>query len=155
MSILKITLIGLSLSSSLLNAEFLSVQVKKTVLRDKPSFLGKSIAKLSYADQVESAATQNDWSKVKTIKGESIGWVHSSALINKTIILSSRGKLTNSSVSQSEVLMAGKGFNKEVESAYKKKNAKLDFTLVNKIERANAVSAKRLISFAKDGKLSI
>ena len=77
MSILKITLIGLSLSSSLLNAEFLSVQVKQTVLRDKPSFLGKSIAKLSYADQVESAATQNDWSKVKTIKGviNELNWV--------------------------------------------------------------------------------
>lgn len=155
MSFSKINLILLLLVPGLLSAEVLSVQVKQTYLRSKPSFLGNSITKLVYAQQVEDKKVQNGWHFVTSLKSGVSGWVHQSALSEKTIVLNSSQKLSNSSVSQSEILMAGKGFNKQVEAEYKKQNSKLNFTLVDKVEKSNNISTAKLIRFAKNGKLSI
>jgi len=151
----KIILVSLVILPSLLGAETLSVQVKQTVLRSKPSFLGKLVAKLKYADRVQSQKSKNGWNYVKTLDGAKAGWVSSSALIDKKIVLSSSKKLSNSSASQSEVLMAGKGFSKEVESEYKKTNKELNFAQVDRIEKIKPISRTKLINFAKNGKLNI
>ena len=155
MNFSKSILVSLVLLSSLLNAEMLSVQVKHTFLRSKASFLGKSITKLSYGEQVQSKEIKNNWYQVEVLKNGSIGWVHSSALIDKMIVLKTSNRLSTTSVSQSEVLMAGKGVNKQVESEYRKQNNRLNFKLVDKIENTKAVSRSQLIRFAQNGKLSI
>lgn len=141
--------------SALFSGELLSVQVKQTYLRSKPSFLGRSVSKVVYAQQVEDIKGKNGWDYVKNIKNGVKGWVHNSALTKKTIVLNSSEKLTDSSVTQSEVLMAGKGFSKEVESEYKKQNSKLNFSLVDKIEKNDNVSRTKVIRFANNGKLHI
>jgi len=141
-------------SPTFIYAELLSVQVKKTFLRAKPSFLSKVIVKMSYAQQVQSQRVKGSWNLVKSIPNGTLGWVHSSALSEKTIVLRSSGKLEDSSVSQSEVLMAGKGFNKEVENEYKQQ-VQLNYKLVDTIEKSQSISKSQLIRFAKNGKLSI
>ena len=151
----KVALICLIILPIALQAGTLSVQVKQTILRAKPSFLGKAIAKLSYAQKVQETSLKNGWYFVKSLDSGIKGWVHSSALSAKTIALSSSDKVSNTDVSQSEVLMAGKGFNKQVEEEYKKKNNSLNFSLVDKIERSNPVSRKSLNSFVNYGKLKI
>lgn len=145
----------LVLSPTFIYAELLSVQVKKTFLRAKPSFLSKVVLKMSYAEQVENQRVEGSWNLVRSIPNGTLGWVHSSALSEKTIVLKSSGKLEDSSVSQSEVLMAGKGFNKEVEEEYKKQDTTLNYKLVDTIEKTQSISSSDLIRFAKNGKLSI
>jgi len=154
MYFLKIVIAFLILSS-LSYAELLSVQVKHTFLRDKPSFLGKPILKLDYANQVENTKLQNGWHLVKSLKSGTVGWVHDSALSDKAIVLNSSQKVSTTSVSQSEVLMAGKGFNKQVETEYTKGKDNLNFSAVNKLESMKPQSINELSRFAKNGKLSI
>ena len=67
-------------------AKTMSVQVKKCQLRNKPTFLGKVVTKLSYADQVTVEQKQNSWVKVGH-SGQKDGWIHISALSEKEIIL--------------------------------------------------------------------
>jgi hypothetical protein len=136
-------------------ADVLSVQVKQTLLRTKPSFTAPSLSTLSYAEQVELSSSENGWKSVKALKNGTLGWVHESALTTKTIVLQNSSKLSNSSVSQSEVLMAGKGFNKEVESEYKKQHTTLNFSSVDVIEKTPPITSKNVSTFAKAGNLNL
>jgi len=43
----------------------MNVQVKETVLRDKPSFMGTTVAKLQYGDQLIVTGEQSGWSQAK------------------------------------------------------------------------------------------
>ena len=139
----------------LMCADVLSVQVKQTLLRAQPSFTAASLGTLGYAEQVELQNSENGWKNVKTLKSGTLGWVHESALTTKTIVLQNSSKLSNSSVSQSEVLMAGKGFNKEVESEYKKQHTTLNFSLVDQIEKNPPLKPEHLSTFAKTGNLNL
>ena len=154
MLFLKITLIGLIILPITVQAVMLSIQVKQTTLRSKPSFLGKTIQNLSYAQKVEEKKIQNGWHYVKTLDSGVDGWLHGSALSTKEIVLSVTGKVSTD-VSQSEVLMAGKGFNKQVEDAYKKTNNSLNFSLVDTIEKTKLISNESLNNFVNNGKLKI
>ncbi len=151
----KVILLSFLIVPTISNAQTLSVQVKETYLREKPSFLSKQKAKLSYAQQVYSQREKNSWHFIKTIKGDSQGWVHNSALSKEVIALQSSDKLANTSVSQNEIIMAGKGFNKSVEDAYKKDNKNLDYETVDAIEKAKPINTTTLIHFAKNGKLNL
>jgi len=155
MNVAKVFLAIALIIPALLSAETLSVQVKKSFLRSKPSFLGKTVVKVVYAQQVEKKSSKNDWYLVKSLKSGKSGWIHSSALSTKAIVLSSSDKLEDSSVTQGEILMAGKGFNKEVEQEYKKQNSSMNFSQIDAIEKDYSVSRTDLIKFANNGKLNI
>jgi len=151
----KTMIASVVLLPTLLCAEIVSVHVKQTLLRANPSFVSPSLSTLTYAEQVESQKSENGWKYVTSLKSGTLGWVHESALSSKTIVLQNTSKLSNTSVSQSEVLMAGKGFNKEVEKEYKKQHTTLNFTLVNQIEKTPSLQPQQLTTFANNGKLSL
>lgn len=144
----------LLLSSSILLADTMSVQVKNTYMRTTPSFLGKKIIQLKYADAVSVNKEQNNWINVFFPDKNKNGWIHSSALSNKRIVLKESTASTNQVASKSEIVMAGKGFSKEVEDEYKQQNKSLNYTLVDKIEKT-AVSNTSLLKFAKNGSLHL
>jgi hypothetical protein len=52
-----------------------------------------------------------------------------------------------------EVVLAGKGFSKEVEQQYKKDDASLRYDRVDDVERNARVSAVEVRQFVKDGGL--
>ena len=130
----------------------MSVQVKKCQLRNKPSFLGKIVANLNYADRVTVENEQDDWFKVKPENVSTSGWVHVSALSSKKIVLKQGSKDVTSAASSDELALAGKGFNKQVENNYKRKNKNADFTWVDKME-TYVVSQKEMQRFMKEGGL--
>lgn len=155
MLFIKSILVLLLLLPIALEAGNLSIQVKQTVLRAKPSFLGKQIIKLHYAQQVEAKSIKGGWYFVRTLDRGIKGWVHSSAISTKPIVLSASSRVATTNVSQSEVLMAGKGFNKQVEDEYKRTNRSLNFSMVDKIEHTKPISSKSLYNFVNYGKLKI
>ena len=112
------------LSSCILFADTMSVQVKNTYLRTTPSFLGKKITQLNYADKVTVKKEQNSWINIYSPLKNKSGWVHSSALSNDRIILKGSDDAAQDA-SKSEIVMAGKGFSKEVESQYKQQKTDL------------------------------
>lgn len=130
------------------SAAQMSVQVKSAFIKEKPSFISKNVAPVSYGDKVESLDVSGDWHSVE--KGGAKGWLHVSSLSVKEIVLTS-GK-TSSKASKSEIVMAGKGFSKEVEDSYKKSNASLNYVGVDAVEKS-ALSIDSVEGFAKEGKL--
>ena len=133
-------------------SKMMSVQVKTTPLRDTPSFVGKAGATLSYGDRVEVMNTQGAWAKVSA-PGGLTGWVHTSALSSKKIVLKSGQVTAQSKASSDELALAGKGFNSDVEGEFKKQHQNIDFNWINKMEKM-IVSSGETQSFLKEGSVA-
>ncbi len=141
------------LSSCILFADTMSVQVKNTYLRTTPSFLGKKITQLNYADKVTVNKEQNSWINIYSPLKNKSGWVHSSALSNDRIVLKGSDDAAQDA-SKSEIVMAGKGFSKEVESQYKQQNRSLNYKLVDQMEKST-IKSENIVKFAKNGSLNL
>jgi len=141
-----LTLAGAVLSDT----GMMSVQVREGQLRSSPSFLGSIVGPVSYGDRVDTMQKQGDWFQVKNPKNLT-GWIHQSALTSKQVVLNP-GVGTQSGASSNEIALAGKGFNADVEAQYKKNNASIDYTWVDRMETFR-VSGEQMVSFLDKGKL--
>jgi len=133
--------------------QMMSVQVRQGKLRDKPLFLAKIIGKLVYGQQVSTLKKQGSWVEVSAGKDKR-GWMHVSALSEKKIVLRSGKEDVKAKTSQEEYVLAGKGFNSEVESKYRAENAELNYAWVDKAEKEFNVSPTKLVAFVRKGKLT-
>ena len=131
----------------------MSVQVQDGKLRSDPTFLGKIIGAVAYGDVVTVIRQQDPWFFVSTKTGQSSGWIHSSALTEKEIVLRAGDANVQKTASQREIALAGKGFNPEVEKEFKTRNPNLNYELIDHMERI-VVSDEEIRQFMKDGKLS-
>ena len=113
--------------------ETLSVQVKEGELRATPSFLGQIVARVAYGDRVTVIEDRGTWKKV-SLRGGKQGWMHASALTTKRIALKAGQTNVQTGATQNELALAGKGFNEQVESSFRKENKNLDYTWINKME---------------------
>jgi len=131
----------------------MSVTVKQTQVRDKPSYLGKILGVLSYGDRVTVVDDSNKaWLKVTGPDGKLTGWVSASALTTKKIVLAAGSENVQQGASSGEVALAGKGFNEDVEQKYKSEG-KLDYTWVDKMETYNP-SPDQVAAFLQQGGLN-
>ena len=137
------------LSGSAEPQKSMSVQVKEGQLRSTPSFLGTIIANLSYGDRVEIIQDQGNWKKV-AVRGGVQGWMHTSALTTKSIVLKAGTGNVQTSATSGEIALAGKGFSEEVEKQYKKLNNKLDYAWVDRMEQFQ-VTPEQMQAFLKLG----
>lgn len=115
--------------------KLMSVQVKEAQLRSVPSFLGKILTSVAYTKQVDVVGEKGDWKNVVVPGTGPKGWMHSSALTKKTIILNAGKEDIEKSASSDEIALAGKGFNQEVENEYKKGNSSVNYDAVDKMEK--------------------
>ena len=132
-------------------ADSMSVQVRETQVRSTPSFLGKIIAILSYGDQVEIVEEGKGWFKIWVPATGDAGWVSGSALSEKRIVLKSGTGDVSSTASSSEVALAGKGFNEQVEAQYRS-DTNLDYTWIDRMEDI-VYPPDELITFLVEGEL--
>ncbi|GHV95235.1 hypothetical protein AGMMS50293_15550 [Spirochaetia bacterium] len=123
------------------------VAAKTVSLKSSTGFFAKTQGTLSYGDQVTVLQVSGKWVEVRSASNKS-GWTASSNLSAKRI---AAGSTNNASAS--EVALAGKGFNQEIENAYKA-GGKLNYTDVDKTE-ALIVSEDDLYKFLVDGHLSM
>jgi len=123
----------------------MSVTVQQTQVRDRPSFLAKSLATVSYGDRLAVLGSQSGWVHVKVPKSGTDGWVSASALTEKKIVFEAGASNVDKNASSSEVALAGRGFNKEVEAQYKSAND-LNYTWVDKMQTFG-VPTKDLVAF--------
>ena len=133
--------------------KMMSVQVKAGQLRAAPSFLGKIVATVSYGDQVEVREEKGAWSRVGLPAGGSEGWIHTSALTQKKIVLKAGASDVSQTASSEEIALAGKGFNEQVEGEFKTKNPNLDFTWVDRMETF-VVTQEQMQRVLKNGEVS-
>lgn len=129
----------------------MSVQVRQAPLRSDPSFLGRLVGQAAYGERVAVQRAQADWRLVSTPGGVE-GWVHQSALTPKKLVMKSGATDVQQTASGEELALAGKGFNSDVEADFKKKNANIDFTWIDRMEKIK-VSANEMTAFLKDGQV--
>jgi len=129
--------------------KMMSVTVREAPVRSTPSFLGKIVTDLAYGSRVEVLETRGGWVRIRVPGGDS-GWLHSSELSQKKIALEA-GSNVRRSASGSEVALAGKGFNEQVEQQYKNEN-NLDYTWVDRMEKIS-YPPDRLVQFLRAGDL--
>ena len=133
--------------------KLVSVQVKEGHVRSGPSFLSEVIAKVAYGDRVELLGKEGTWSKVGlTGKGRQ-GWMHSSALTTKKIVLKAGARDVEETASSNEIALAGKGFNADVEREFKAKHKEVDFAWIDQMEKI-VVSSAEMLEFVEAGALS-
>ncbi|TVR33453.1 MAG: SH3 domain-containing protein [Spirochaetaceae bacterium] len=129
----------------------MSVEVRETQVRSNPSFLGRIDAVLNYGDRVEVLEQAQGWSRVS--HQGSAGWVHSSALTTKRIVMQAGEADAQRAASGSEVALAGRGFNQEVEDRYRAEQG-LNYDAVDRME-GFAVEPERLAAFLNEGELRL
>jgi hypothetical protein len=130
----------------------LSVQVREGQIRATPSFLGKMVAKAAYGDRVDLLEDRETWKRVSIPGGKLQGWMHTSALTTKRIVLKAGQADVQTGATRDELALAGKGFNEQVESAFKKENKNLDYTWINRMESLK-ISPEQMQSFLARGNL--
>ena len=140
--------LGLAL---VLLAETLVVKIQTTQVRKDPKFYAQVLATLQAGESVEKIGAQAAWFQVKTAKGI-VGWVHSSALETKKFNLFAMNKTLKTQASASEVALAGKGFNKQVEASYRAKHGEMSFAWVDKMLEIK-IPPTQIEDFLKKGKL--
>jgi uncharacterized protein YgiM (DUF1202 family) len=127
----------------------MSVQVRNGQLRATPSFLGQVVAPLAYGDQVQIVQQEGPWMKV-TAPGMKSGWIHSSALTKKKIVMQAGAADVEKAASGEELALASKGFNSDVEAEFKAQNKDIDFAWVDRMEKYK-VDAEEMKEFLEEG----
>ncbi|MBP2675600.1 MAG: hypothetical protein H6Q84_2440 [Deltaproteobacteria bacterium] len=133
--------------------KMMSVQVKKGDVRATPQFLGKIVSSLAYGDRVEVLESRESWMRVSSSGKNVTGWMHSSALSEKRIVLKAGEKDAQVAASGGELALAGKGFNADVEAEFKARNRNLDFTWIDRMQ-ATVAPPERIASFLREGGLA-
>lgn len=132
------------------HAETVWVQVKKSAVRSSPEYFAPAVRSVGYGDSLTTAGGKDGWYKVKFSGGE--GYIPESAVTVKQVVLTSRGA-SKLSADSSDVVLAGKGFSKEIEAQYKGRDSGARYDLVDKVEQISNVSEKEVAQFAKSGGL--
>lgn len=144
-------LITLGAATALWAQTMMSVEVRETQVRSNPSFLGRVDAVLSYGDRVEVVEQAQGWARVR--HANVTGWVHSSALTTKRIVMQTGDTAARREATGSEVALAGRGFNQEVEDRYRAEQG-LNYEMVDRLE-GYAVDPARLAAFLEEGALRL
>jgi hypothetical protein len=123
------------------------VAVKSAALKSSTWFFAGTRGTLQMGDTVTVLQENGKWAEVRSAAGSLTGWIASASLTAKRVVASG-----SASASAGELALAGKGFNQEVENAYKQ-NGALDYAPIDALEAQN-VSVEDLYNFIVEGRLT-
>jgi hypothetical protein len=145
---LLIVVVGLLALPVLAALAQITVMVKESKLRATPASYAKPVGTVSYGQKLEVLESKDDWHRV-TVAGTT-GWLHRSAVTTKKVDVGKSASVGTSKVSSDEVTLAGKGFNPQVESEYKKRHPGSNFAAVDEMEKLK-VSEDEVRRFVEAG----
>ena len=145
---LVVLLASVSLQSA--HAEPVWIQVRQSQIRAEPKFYAKSVGAVKFGDRLNKVSQSTGWIQVQG--PGSAGYVPLSVVSDEQIVLSS-ADLSKVRADSGEVVLAGKGFSKEVEQSYKKRDKQLRYDLVDFVERSTLVTPPEVFQFMKKGGL--
>jgi hypothetical protein len=135
-------------------AETVSVQVQVAKLRSSPRQFAPGTADLAFGDSLTVTAKNKDWYQVTLPDGRT-GFVHESAVTGKRIVLTSRQvTLADVAVDESQVYLAGKGFNGTVERTFAASEREANYAALGRMKSSRTVSDESAVAFIESGKLA-
>jgi hypothetical protein len=145
-----VLLLGFCLMTSAALAASVKVITQEAVIRKDKRFFSPAIIRAPYGSVIQEVSREGDWIRVN-YQGKQ-GWVHISAVQEQKLSLSSLAGGQAQETSQDEVALAGKGFTPEVEKAFRDKNPKMRYDLVNQVQ-SYKVDEQKLQAFLQTGSL--
>lgn len=147
--ILIMCLVVAAFASAQTSGSTMYVAVKTLTLKSSSGFFASNKGTLNYGDRVSLLRASGKFVEVRSVANSSVtGWAPFANLSSKQIV-SGNTNVT----SASEVALAGKGFNQEVENSYKKQGT-LNYADVDRTERITVQEAA-LKRFLEDGRLAM
>jgi len=132
---------GMSLAASSAQADDhkqMTVQVKQGVVRQSPAALGKVEYTLDYGQRVNVLEKSGEsWVKIQAVDdANKTGWMRAGELTPRKLKLqtSQAGLSAPAGATASEIAMAGKGFNQQVEGDYRKVNNTRGYEILEQID---------------------
>ena len=127
----------------------LFVAIKTVDLKSGTGFFASNRGRLNYGDRVTVLQVSGKFAEVRSATNASItGWTPSANLTARQVVAGT-GTATGS-----EVAMAARGFNQEVERNYRSQNQNLNYDAVDTVE-AITVDLDELRRFLEEGRLSM
>jgi hypothetical protein len=145
-----IILVGLCLTASVAFAATVKVITQDAVIRKDKRFFAPALVRAPFGTPLQELGKEGDWFRV-SYQGKE-GWIHKSALEEQKFQLSSLAGGKAEEASRDEVALAGKGFTPEVEKAFREKNPKMKYDLVDQVQ-AYQVNDQSLQAFLRAGNL--
>lgn len=143
-----------SVVAAAVKQEYVYVEVNASKLRPQPAHWVAGSQDLHYGDKLAKLSQNGAWLKVKTNQGQE-GFVHQTAITSRKVVLKlGQAEDPDISADASDLVLAGKGFSKEVEENYSAKDSSLDFKSVNQLEQIK-ISEKEVSDFLVAGKLNL
>jgi hypothetical protein len=141
----------LGASATAMAAKQLSVQVREVQVKASASYLSATVGTLPYGAPVEVAGEEGGWLQISQPKG----YIPKNATGTAKAGVDASKNYAAKGVSHDETALAGKGFNPQVESQYKKSNSQLAaaYAQVDKVE-AMTVPLPELTQFITAGQLN-
>ena len=131
----------------------MSVQIRAGSVRSSPSFLGTVLYAVAYGDELVIHEQADGWMKVSPTGETTRGWIHESALSARRIVVDPTGQDVARAVESDEIALGGRGFNRQVEEAYRAGHPQIDFTWIDRMEKIE-VNPEELDAFLREGQLN-
>jgi len=145
-----IILVGASMLASVAMAATVKVITQEAMIRKDKRFFAPAVIRVPYGEMIQELGREGDWLRVG-YQGKQ-GWIHISSVQEQKFRFSSLAGERAQETTKEEVALAGKGFTPEVESAFRSKNPKMRYDLVDQVQ-SYKVSEQQLQAFIQAGKL--
>ncbi|MDR0589708.1 MAG: SH3 domain-containing protein [Spirochaetaceae bacterium] len=131
-----------------LQGKTMYISTKTAQVKASTGFFAGTRGTLRYGDQVTVLQDRGAWVEIRSVSRSPLsGWIKSAGLTARRITAGGSA----ASASASELALAGKGFNEEVEKSYREGND-LDYSLIDQME-TQVVSEDDLYTFLMEGHL--
>jgi len=128
----------------------LYVATRTLDLKSGTGFFASNRGRLNYGDRVTVIRVDGRFVEVRSAANSSVtGWTASANLSARPVVAG-----TTSTATASEVALAGKGFNQEVEQSFRTQNRNLNYADVDRVE-AVVVNMDQLRRFLQEGRLAM
>lgn len=128
-----------------------AIAVQNQSIYPMPAFYASPVEPVSYGTMAVIDEINGEWYRITTALNQD-GWIHCTS-VTGAIQTESGGVSASGDVTSDEIMLAGRGFNQDIEETYSGEHPDLDFTLVDNMETSWTVSPQQLYQFLVDGNL--
>ncbi len=128
-----------------------AISVQNQSIYPMPAFYASPVEPVIYGTMAVIDEINGEWYRITTALSQD-GWIHCTS-VTGAIQTESGGVSASGDVTSDEIMLAGRGFNQDIEETYAGDNPDLDFALVDNMETSWIVSPQQLYQFLVNGNL--